>query len=143
MKILIRLFLLASVLGFSSCAKETKDEQKKLILLTNPKGWLTTKIERQDGNGWVDVTNQLTPLQEDNLSFYKPDLVWWDDEGPVKFPGDPQIIDYGNYALIQDLSQIQKDNGDLLEIVELTKESMILVRTKNNITTRTTYKIPN
>ncbi|RZK49019.1 MAG: hypothetical protein EOO99_07725 [Pedobacter sp.] len=143
MKILFRFLLLTFLaINLASCAKDSKEEQKKLIQLTTPKGWLRVKIETTTGNGqWTDVTGNLTPLEVDNLLFFGPNYVWWEDEGGIKFPGDPQLIDHGKYSLIQDRTQLLKDNGELYEILELSKSSLILKTTKNNVVQKTTYKV--
>ena len=132
------LLLLLIVLG-TSCKKDFEATQKKTLLLTKPVGWLTVKVEEKGTNGnWTDVTNTLTPFEIDNRLIFDPFGAWAIDEGPIKFPGNPQINASGIWLFLEDGKKIQIVNGNLMEIEELT-ESKLQTLVPGTITRRYTF----
>ncbi|MCY1512463.1 hypothetical protein D9M68_469240 [compost metagenome] len=77
MKSIIKTLIICLGLGLiSSCAKEEKDIQRKMIMLTNPAGWVRVMVEEKASNGiWVDITGTPDPIEADNLLILTHGLI--------------------------------------------------------------------
>ncbi len=143
MNVSFKIFALFLIILASSCKKDIKERQNKTLLLTKPSGWLTIKIEQKSANGtWNDITSGIGPLDADNLLIFDPYYQWAINEGPLKFPGNPQIAAYGTWSFVDDATKIQFVGGNLAEITELTENSLQTVVTTTDATNRFTYRHP-
>jgi len=141
MKLIFKTVLVCLIAGlFASCAKEAKEMQKQLILLTNPSGWLRVKVEEKSTTGiWVDITDTTSPIDADNLLIFDPWFNWAVDEGELKLEANPQIIASGTWSFVDNMKKIQITDGNLMEIITLTKTDFVTVITTNGVTYRYTY----
>lgn len=144
MKIFFKIFALSLIILASSCKKDIQEKQNKIILLTKPSGWLTTKIEEKQtsGNTWADVTYTIGVFDVDNLLIFDPWFVWAVNEGALKIPGNAQIPLSGTWSFTNNESKIQLDNGTVMAVNELTETSLQTTVTINGVTKRYTYKHP-
>lgn len=141
MKSLFRPILIFFIaLLFASCAKEAKDTQKQMILLTNPAGWLQVKTEAKTANGaWLDITGGGSDLDNDNLLIFDPWFNWAINEGQLKLPGNPQIVASGTWSFLDNNKKIQIVGGNLMEIITLTKTDFVTQVSVNGALLRYTY----
>lgn len=141
MKLIFKTVLVCLIVGlFSSCAKEEKEMQKQMILLTNPSGWLRVKVEEKSSTGiWVNITDTTAPIDADNLLIFDPWFNWAVDEGALKLEANPQIIASGTWSFVDNMKKIQITDGNLMEIITLTKTDFVTIITTNGVTYRYTY----
>ena len=144
MKTTFKILALFIIVLASSCKKEIEEKQNKIILLTKPSGWITTKLEEKTANGsWTDITNTIDPFAVDNLLIFDPWYNWAINENVLKFPGSAQIPFYGTWQFVDNETKIQLKDNNLLEIIELTATSLqTIVTNANGTTNRFTYKHP-
>jgi len=143
MKSTFKLLTIVLIVLFASCKKEIEDKQNKIILLTKPSGWVTSKLEQKLANGsWVDITGNIGAFEADNLLIFDPWYSWAIDERVLKLPGSPQIPFSGTWSFTDKETKIQFKDGNLLEIVELTETAFIVTTVSNGETVRYTYRHP-
>lgn len=143
MKLAVKLFAFLVIILASSCKKDIKEQQNKILLLTKPSGWLTVKIEQKAANGsWNDITSEIDPLAVDNILIFDPYYKWAINEGPLKLPGNPQIVASGSWKFMDEATKIQFVGGNLADIIELTETSLQTQVTTGTSISRYTYKHP-
>lgn len=129
MKSTLKLIVLLLIVLGTSCKKDNAEAKRKLAALTKA-GWLTLKIEEKNADGsWKDVTGNPSPLDVDNLLIFRADGYCEVNEGPLKFPGNPQISFSGQWTFKDNATKIQVINDNLMEILELndTKLQVLIV----------------
>lgn len=142
MKLALKTLFLVLVVFSTSCKKEEKELQKKLILLTKPVGWIMEKTELGVGDSWEDITIYTQPVDADNILIFYPTYEWKKEEGETKAPGKSQIIGFGYWSLIDKQSKIQIEDGELMEITNLTENQLQVILVENGFKKRYTYKHP-
>ncbi|MCY1545700.1 hypothetical protein D9M68_816520 [compost metagenome] len=142
MKLALKTLFLVLVVFGTSCKKEEKEIQKKLILLTSPAGWIMEKTELAIGDTWEDITSYTPPIDADNILTLYPTYEWKKEEGATKLPENAQLIGFGYWSLIDKQSKIQFEDGDLLEITNLTKDQLQVTVAENIFIKRYTYMHP-
>ncbi|SFH10365.1 hypothetical protein [Pedobacter insulae] len=141
MKSALKILFVLLVVLTSSCKKEFKETQEKMALLTKRSGWITLKVEKKSSTGtWLDITGTPLPHEKDNALIFDPWYKWAIDAGLLKLPGDAQIIAYGSWSFVD--KGIQIEEGNLMEINELTETSLIVIVNSTTESFRYTYGHP-
>lgn len=147
MKLSLKLIAIAVVFLLSSCDKEGKDIQRQMIYLTKTSGWKVAKLEKLGTDKkWLDITSTINALDADDFYVFDPFGNYWLDEGPLKFPGDPQIPYTATWYFKEDGAKIQivdtSGPGDLYEINELNDATFVATVQRNADTFRYTFAHP-
>jgi hypothetical protein len=141
MKIAFKIFTLLFLMITVSCKKDFKESQEKMILLTKPEGWVRLKVElKLPTDEWVNITGVPTAIEKDNLLVFDPWYNWVLNEGKLKLEESPYIIDLGKWSFVE--KGIQLEEGDLMEVNELSETSLIVTINSTIQTRRYTYGHP-
>jgi hypothetical protein len=141
MKIAFKIFTLLFLIITVSCKKDFKESQEKMILLTKPEGWVRLKVElKLPTDEWVNITGVPTAIEKDNLLVFDPWYNWVLNEGKLKLEESPYIIDLGKWSFVE--KGIQLEEGDLMEVNELSETSLIVTINSTIQTRRYTYGHP-
>lgn len=127
MKSTLKLILAFVIVLGVSCKKEDSEIKQKTTLLTKA-GWLTQKVEEKKTDGtWKDVTGTPLVTQQDDILLFRADGSYELNEGPLKFPGDPQVIASGTWTFLENGAKIQIVNGNLMQVIELTDTKLQVI----------------
>lgn len=141
------LFLSLTLL-FTGCSKDDSDDNNTPA---------PTRLELLASHGWrlnafyingIDVTTTVFSLCElDNIFTYDSDYTYMIDEGPTKCnPGDPQIIETGNWSFANNQTMLIYEPGTPGEaeanIIQLDANNFKYEETEYDSTTMTseTYR---
>lgn len=134
------------VLRSSSCKKDDDPTpaKTKTQLLTQA-NWKLVKAEIRSSPtaAWSDYTAFLSACEKDNLTVFRANLTYENNEGATKCnPTDPQIVDSGTWAFLNNETQIQvtpaADPPETLNL-ELLDENTLIVNGVDNSTGSTLY----
>jgi hypothetical protein len=141
MKTALKILALLVVMISVSCKKDFKENQEKMILLTKAEGWVRLKVELKLPTGeWLNVTGYPTAIEKDNLLIFDPWYNWVLNEGKLKLQESPFIIDLGKWSFVE--KGIQLEEGDLMELNELSETTLIVTINSTVQTKRYTYGHP-
>lgn len=127
--------LFVTIMSIISCKKDNEVApvvKPKSELLTQA-AWKVIKDEEKTGNGnWIDNTNAYLPCEKDDLTIYRTNGTYENNEGATKCSTSaPQIQSAGTWKFINNETQISSlGNGfsiinTFIENIELLDENTL------------------
>ncbi len=141
---LLSLLGLSVLLAVSSC----KDKNEEAIPLTKSQllsgaTWRLTGVSVSQLGVTIDLFQQLSSCDKDNLTLYKTGGAFEVNEGATKCSStDPQIVESGTWALTTNETKLSTTSGgftDVYDILELTATTLKVKQTDQSGTTTITY----